>query len=214
MAVSFELFNRVSAQCGLHSSWAVWAAPDGTVPVTATNLEFPEVSKPILDVLHTDVVTVALNRGDGTTGAPLSTFHTSGKSRDHVLGEALRTTPAWGAFMTDLDANTVDSDASAVLVGKRHVERLIERVENVMGDHDGASRTYVLFGAQVRDAFARYTKESGVQLRTVSLLHYSGLALVRAKDAYTRVTERSSKGLSQSDAYVGYVRATLSAALR
>ena len=214
MAVSFGLFNRVYAQCGVHSSWAVWATPDGTVPVTATNLEFPAVSKPILDVLHTDVVTVALNRGDGTTGAPLSTFHTSGKSRDHVLGEALRTTPAWGAFMADLDANTVDSDARSVVVGKHDVERLIERVENVMDDHDGASRTYVLFGAPVRDAFAGYIRESGIQVRTVSLLHYSGRALVQAKDAYTRVTGRSSEGLSQGDAYVRYARATLIAALR
>jgi hypothetical protein len=213
MAVSFELFNHVYSTCGAHSSWAVWGNPDGTVPVTAHNLAFADVTPPMLDVLHTDVVTVALNRGNGTMGAPLSTFHTSARSKDHVLGEALRTTPAWGALMTDLDASTVDSDAASVTVGRLHVERLLERLADATREDDATSRTYVLFGSQVRDAFARYTKETGVELRTVGLLHYSGLALIHAKSHYARVTGNSAEGLSQADAYIGYVRATLNAAL-
>jgi hypothetical protein len=126
-----------------------------------------------------------------------------------VLGEALRTTKAWGAFMTDLDVATVESDASKVAVGASHVQRLLERLAEITGTKAHTSRTYVLLGSQVQKAFAGYVAHTGVPLHTVGVLHYSGLALIHAKAAYSRVTGESSEGLSQGEAYVRYVRAVL-----
>jgi len=112
-----DLFKTMSPY-GRLSSWAVWGDIKPTKPFTySSTLTFPIDNPELYNIVKADTVFVGMNPG-GKIGInsikdyhritnepienPYRNFHVGGKHNDHLLAEALRDTPWWGAYMTDL----------------------------------------------------------------------------------------------------------------
>lgn len=180
--ITAEDFDRIRGAYGRHASWAVWGDPAGTVPVTADDLAFPAVTPELLQVLHVDLVTVGLNPGDGFASRDWANFHTAAKSNDHVLGEALRGTPAWGAYMTDPLPAVIETRSALVNPEQGALTELIAEVTAA----GNADPVFLAFGTKVRAILADAPSIIGRPVRMIPLTHYSGAA----RGAVTKEYER------------------------
>ncbi|MBM7050650.1 hypothetical protein [Rothia sp. ZJ1223] len=118
----------------LYCSWAVWAEQDVSgnwyLPPDfdrASALEFPvhqpdaEFPRELVQQLHTRAIFVGLAPGESGLRRVAGVddwlpFHAPGRSRDDRVAEALRGTPLWGSFMTDL-LPLIHRDKSLLLSG-------------------------------------------------------------------------------------------------
>ena len=133
-------------------------------------------------MLHVDLVTVGLNPGDGFASRDWANFHTAAKSNDHVLGEALRGTPAWGAYMTDLLPAVIETRSALVNPEQGALTELIAEVTAA----GNADPVFLAFGTKVRAILADAPSIIGRPVRMIPLTHYSGAA----RGAVTKEYER------------------------
>ena len=102
-----------------HGSWALWGPldRDPAEPFTrASDIGFPEAGDAELEPLLTRrAVFVGLNPGNGfePDRGPWANWHHGPRSNDHLIAEALRATPLWGSYMTDL-VQTIESDSAVI----------------------------------------------------------------------------------------------------
>lgn len=175
-----------------HGSWAIWGAldRDPSEPFTrASDIGFPAAETDDLEPLLTRrAVFVGLNPGDGfdPDGGPWANWHRGARSNDHLIAEALRGTPLWGSYMTDL-LQTIDSDSAVIatalaadpLVAHDGVRRLIRQLRELGSDEQPPA--LVCFGALVHRSLLAHAAlledELGVAPgRILRVLHYSGTA--------------------------------------
>lgn len=168
MAITRELYAKSLES--EHGTWAVWGDASGTAPVTGANLHFPSEDPGMLDVLHAEVVVVALNRGSKRAAGGPPNFHTSVKSNDHILGEAFRGTAVWGAYMTDLVKDVFDPNASQAVPAASDFDALLAEV-HALG---ATSPTLLVLGKQAHDFVQQLALERGYPGKVVLLPHYSG----------------------------------------
>lgn len=115
MPVSSETFDYVKDKHGLFASWAVWPDP-GIKP--KSNMEdlsifMPPKLKDTLSVLHNNYILVGLNISTKEIRIPLSNFH--GQNGEvYKARAALRDTPLWGSYMTDILKDFQEPDSSKV----------------------------------------------------------------------------------------------------
>jgi hypothetical protein len=94
LKVSPEKYEFIEEKYGNVASWAVWK--DG---VGKSNMEF---EKPDLSILNPNVVLVGLNISKPIEKS-FANFHSdSPHANDYKLRYALKGTPFWGAYMTDI----------------------------------------------------------------------------------------------------------------
>jgi hypothetical protein len=175
-----------------HASWAVWGPldRDPAEPFTrASDIGFPEVRDADLEPLLTRrAVFVGLNPGNGFAPdrGPWANWHHGPRSNDHLIAEALRGTPLWGSYMTDL-VQTIESD-SAVIAAALAVDpavvhdgvlRLLDQLHRL--GSDGRQVALVCFGALVHRSVLAHAglleDELGIEARHIHrVLHYSGSA--------------------------------------
>lgn len=99
-----EKFQKIKNKYEFWSSWAVWATQDGPDKSNVGNLDIFNLNKnpKILDILNPDVIFVGLNISRQVEH-PFANFHDSStKSQDFKLRYAVKDTPAWGGYMTDI----------------------------------------------------------------------------------------------------------------
>ncbi|MGP5254542.1 hypothetical protein [Glutamicibacter ardleyensis] len=168
MTISSHLYKK--SRDSEHGTWAVWGDPSGSLPISGDNLHFPADDESLLDVLHIDVVVVALNRGSKREIDGPPNFHTSVKSNDHLLGEALRGTPVWGAYMTDLVKDIFDPDATKAIPKSSDFDALLEEVRGL-----GATNpTFLVLGKQAHQLIQQLAAERKYPGKVILLPHYSG----------------------------------------
>ena len=110
MAITRQRFDRIKADWGDHSSWAVWTPRAETEPAKARigdlSVLDPDVNPSLLDALRPDVILLGLNgssRGAEMEREPLRNFHDPSRNgQDYKIRDVLADTPWWGAFMTDV----------------------------------------------------------------------------------------------------------------
>jgi len=101
------------------ASWAIWGPSDRDAHIAftgASDISFPAGgSVELLPHLSRSAVIIGYNPGNAhdPSRAPWSSHHYGAKHGDHLLAEAFRATPCWGAYLTDV-LTLVDSDAAAV----------------------------------------------------------------------------------------------------
>jgi hypothetical protein len=98
-------FKLIKKKYGHYASWAVWTAGGERPKDSIGDLSIFEIEEKdnLLRQLNPDVVLVGLNISRGTIQCPLGNFHDGrAHSQDYKLRYALKDTPLWGAYITDI----------------------------------------------------------------------------------------------------------------
>ena len=97
-------FNRIKERYQYYASWAVWA--EGTLPmenVGDLSVLDPTLNPQLLEQLNPNIVLVALNIAAADIEEPWGNFHSGWHhAQDYKIRYAVRDTPLWGAYMTDI----------------------------------------------------------------------------------------------------------------
>lgn len=111
--LSIETFKTLKTKYGGHSSWAVWAEETSGPKSNMGDLKIFENEK-ILEVLNPEIILVALNFSVDIEMKPWENFH--GENGEvYKLRYALKNTPLWGAYMTDIIEGHVDPEAKSMM---------------------------------------------------------------------------------------------------
>ncbi|MAF82903.1 MAG: hypothetical protein CL797_02225 [Chromatiales bacterium] len=106
-------FDFIKEKYGLISSWAVWVEAGDNPTSNVGDLSIfndPEVIKS----LNENIVFVGLNISRSIK-TPLANFHDSySKATDFKIRFALKDSPFWGGYMTDIIKNNIEIDSSKI----------------------------------------------------------------------------------------------------
>ena len=96
--------NFLREKYGKHASWAIWAEAgikpkDNMGDLTVFDIE---INKNLLSELNPDIILVALNFSESVNLKPFENFHAGGKFQDYKTRFALKNSPLWGGYMTDI----------------------------------------------------------------------------------------------------------------
>ena len=105
--ITKEKFYFIKKKYGRVASWAIWAHEDKEPKSNMGDLTVldPEINKNLLSELNPNVVLVALNFSEDVNPKPFENFHAGGKFTDFKTRYALRDSPYWGGYMTDIKKN-------------------------------------------------------------------------------------------------------------
>jgi hypothetical protein len=102
--ISQEEFNLIKNKYGHYASWAVWAN-EGVRPkdnMGDLNIFNPNENIDLLKQLNPNIILVGLNISRRIR-SPLANFHDSrSMANDFKIRYALKKSPFWGAYMTDI----------------------------------------------------------------------------------------------------------------
>jgi len=176
--ISREKFDLIKKKYGKHASWAVWAEPDVEKPKSnmgdLTVLD-PEINKDLLSQLNPNVVLVALNFSRGSVEYPFGNFHSNNPvATDYKTRFALRDTPFWGAYMTDIIKDYDDKESGNVVsflrnnksFEKENVESFLQELRDI----GAAKPILVAFGNAVFDILKRNLNQ---QFEITKIPHYA-----------------------------------------
>lgn len=170
-----EKFNLVREKYGLAASWAIWAAEGERPKSNMGDLSMFEGSQieSTCELLHTKFILVGLNISTKDISDPLSNFH--GENGEVYKARfALRSTPLWGSYMTDIIKDMKESEASRIVrllrmnpdIEKVHVRKFREELEFL----NAVSPILVAFGSDVHDILSRHFDG---EFRIVKIPHYA-----------------------------------------
>ena len=109
--ITRDKFEEIKEKYGYWSSWAIWAEAGDAPKSNVGDLSVFEGDE-FLNQLNTDYVLVGLNIARADIEKPLANFHSPlSRAQDYKIRYAVKNTPLWGAYMTDVikDFNEVDS---------------------------------------------------------------------------------------------------------
>ena len=177
MAVTREKFDFIKKKYGHHASWAVWANPGNTPTSNMDDMSVldSEINKNLLSKLNPNVILVALNF---STDIKLETWENFHKYRLHATDfktrYALRDTPLWGAYMTDILKDYPEKDSTTVNAHlKKHPEleqQNITRFRQEITDIGANNPLLVAFGGVVFDILKR---NLGQEFKIIKIPHYA-----------------------------------------
>lgn len=100
-----EKFEFIKSKYQFWSSWAVWADEGDTPKSNIGDLSVldPKMNSNLLSILNPNFVLVALNISRGDIKIPFANFHDARpEATDFKIRYAIKNTPLWGAYMTDI----------------------------------------------------------------------------------------------------------------
>ena len=174
--ITREKFDFIKKKYGKHVSWAIWEREDEKPTSNIGNMSVldPEINKNLLSELNPDIVLVALNFSVDIKHEPWENFH---KYRPHATDfktrYALRDTPLWGAYMTDILKDYPEKDSNKVNAHlKKHPEleqQNITRFRQEITDIGANNPLLVAFGGIVYEILRRNLKD----FKIVKIPHYA-----------------------------------------
>ena len=103
--MELKRFKKIKEKYQYYASWAIWAE-EGFTPksnVGDLNILDPIQNTHLLEQLNPNIVLVALNIAAVDIAESWGNFHSSwGRAQDYKIRHAVRDTPLWGAYMTDI----------------------------------------------------------------------------------------------------------------
>lgn len=168
-------FDQIQKDYGHYASWGVWAEVGERPKENVGDLSILDPSKnpDLLKVLNPNIVLVGLNIS-GRIKIPLGNFHSSSsRSHDYKIRYALKNSPFWGCYITD-----VIKDFEQKCSGKmmRHLRSNKDfEAENIrtflkeLQDIGASNPTVVAFG---NDAYA-IIKRNIPNMHVHKVTHYS-----------------------------------------
>lgn len=180
-----ERFTSIKNKYGHWASWAVWAKEGDTPKSNMGDLSIFDLqtNPKVLDELNPNIILVGLNISRGSIKNTLGNFHDPRpEAMDFKIRFALRNTPLWGGYMTDVikDFNQKESGKVAQYLRKhRSFEKAnIEILVNEIDALGVSNPTVVAFGNEAYSILLRNMKN---KYEIVKLSHYSAYS---SKETY------------------------------
>ena len=132
----------------------------------------PEINKNLLSELNPNVVLVALNFSEDVNHKPFENFHAGGKFQDYKTRYAIRDSPYWGGYMTDIIKNHPEKKSDGLVKYlKTHPDEVQSNVESFRQElrDIGANTKLVAFGKAVHDIL----KKNLPEFEIVKIPHYA-----------------------------------------
>jgi len=174
--ISEKKFQKIQKNHGGYASWAIWAEEGITPKSNLADLSVldPKINSALLGSLHAKFIFLGLNISREVE-RPLGNFHdSSSKGTDFKIRYALKGTPYWGAYMTDI-IKDFEEKASGEMMKylKSHPEFEIENIQKLRGeisDLECESPTLVVFG---NDAESIVKRHMGGEFKICKIPHYA-----------------------------------------
>ena len=171
--VSRKKFEEIKEKYGYWSSWALWAKVGEAPKSNVGDLSIFEGDE-FLSHLNAEFVLVGLNIARADIEKPLANFHSSlSRAQDYKIRYAVKDTPIWGAYMTDVikDFNEVDSGKLVTYLKKNKQFELdnIQVFNQEIRDLGAANLILVALGDATYDILVRNI----TQYKVVKIKHYS-----------------------------------------
>ena len=192
--ITSSAFEEIASRFGAVASWAVWADAGDTPKSNIADLSVlhPAHNPTLLRILHARSVLVGLNfsRPVDASVRPFANFHDPNpRATDFKLRFALRGTPVWGSYMTDIIKHVEEVDSSRLMKRLRLEPELELRSIRVFRDELGllgpTPPLLIALGKRV-EAILRRNFRDGHEVVTIP--HYADYS---AKEKYrAQVEER------------------------
>jgi len=168
-----KTFEFIKNKYGLHASWAIWAEESDTPTSNMEDLSVFE-DRNILSELNPNIILVGLNFSvAGVVQKPFQNFHGTGGGA-YKLRYALKGTPFWGAYMTDIIKDFPEADSNNVMRYLRNNVSLVE--ENILTFEEeikDIGSTNPLIVGLGGDAHKILKKHLGSKFNIIKAMHYS-----------------------------------------
>jgi hypothetical protein len=171
--ISRKKFESIKSEYGFWGSWAVWA-DEGSTPKSHIGDLSIFSSDQVLETIKSEVVLVGLNISRNDIDLPWANFHSSkSKAQEYKLRYALKGTPLWGAYMTDIIKDFDELDSKKVIAylkqnpdfEKANIDRFLCELKDI-----GSSRpTIVALGNATHKILLRNIRD----LKIVKITHFS-----------------------------------------
>lgn len=169
------VFEAAREKYGLAASWAVWAPEGARAKSNMGDLSIFEGTRlyETCKSLHTRYVLVGLNISTIDIEQPLSNFH--GENGEvYKARYALRDTPLWGSYMTDVIKDHKETEAVNMVkflrsnpdYERKHILAFTEELRVL----NASSPVLVAFG---RDVFAILQRHLSNRYRIAQIPHYA-----------------------------------------
>jgi hypothetical protein len=171
--ISIEKFEKIKEKYGFVASWAIWAEVEDTPKSKVSDLTI-FCNKEILKLLNPQVILVGLNISRDDIEKPLANFHSPlSKAQDYKLRFALKSTPMWGAYMTDIikDFSEVNS-GNLLKYLKENKEFEKENIKIFLKELDVLEAVNPLI-VSMGSATYRILKRNLPKSRIIKIKHYS-----------------------------------------
>ena len=173
--ITREKFDSIKEKYGRVASWAIWAHEDEEPKSNMGDLTVldPEINKNLLSELNPNVVLVALNFSEDVNHKPFENFHAGGKFQDYKTRYALRDSPYWGGYMTDIIKNHPEKKSDELVKYlKTHPDEVQSNVESFrqeLRDIGAEKPTLVAFGIHVHAILKKNLPEFEIR----KITHYA-----------------------------------------
>jgi len=144
-------FELIKSRYGHWASWAIWADEGESPKSNIGNIDFFENDE-ILKIINPDVILVGLNWSRGPVNKPLANFHDPRPmATDFKIRYALKGTPLWGGYMTDI-LKEFDQVSSGKVIdfikeNKAFVDKNIAQFKEELETLDRDSPKIIAFGS-------------------------------------------------------------------
>ena len=170
-------FEFIKEKYGHYASWAIWVG-EGEKPkdnVGALSVFDISNNPEFLQQLNPNMILVGLNISRGQMGVPLANFHDArSQAMDFKIRYALKGSPFWGAYMTDI-IKDFDQKASGKVMSYLRTNKSFEK-ENVkifreeLKDLGVGNPIIIAFGG---DAHSIVTRNLKKEYEILKIHHYS-----------------------------------------
>ena len=170
--LSNKTFNNLKQKYGGHSSWAVWEEQTDKPKSNMEDLSIFE-NEEILETLNPEIILVALNFSVDKEIKTWENFH--GKNGEvYKLRYALKNTPLWGAYMTDIIVGHVDPSANSMMrYLKDHPDLVIENIKRFENEINNLNVVNPILYALGNDVFEILNNNLSDKYTIKQIPHYA-----------------------------------------
>ena len=175
--ISEKKFYFIKEKYQFYSSCAVWAEQGDKPKSNVGDLSVldPKQNKNLLKTLNPNIILVALNISRGDIAEPFANFHDkSSRATDFKIRYAIKDTPIWGAYMTDIIKDFKELISGNVLSYlKKNREFEIENINFFRKEliEIGAKNPILIaFGNIVYEILNRYLED---EFKIFKITHYA-----------------------------------------
>ena len=196
MKMDINKYNFIKKKYGKHASWAVWAEEADKPKSNMGDLSVFD-DENILQELNPNIVLVALNFSfSGVVQEDFSNFHSSNaRAQDYKTRYAVKNTPFWGAYMTDIIKDYAEKESNKVTTDLRNNPSMVTdniiSFEQELEDIGSNDPLLICFGD---DAYDILNKNLGEKYNIEKVTHYSAYHKVngeRLRDEFLKLLERT-----------------------
>ena len=197
--ITREQFEFTKSKYGLHASWAVWADEGDTPKSNMGDLSVlnPDINKDVLSQLNPNVALVGLNISRGAIHEPFGNFHDRRpEATDYKTRFAVKNSPLWGAYMTDIIKDfeqKISGAVSAYLKQNRSFEQENAKIfRQELRDIGSVAPTLIAFGKITYEILQRNFKN---EFQILKVPHYANYV---SKETYREQVRSDCKSLEPS----------------